>query len=107
MAEHYASGVWHVGQGNDEQFVQKWTEFLQWSRENYPSMVVAKLLHDKGVPGRYMSYSEWADESSRDAWKQDPEFRTRIGACVALCEDMHGADYDVAASVSAQHLVVK
>ena len=23
MAEHYASGVWHVRQGNDEQFVQK------------------------------------------------------------------------------------
>ncbi|MEV7136485.1 antibiotic biosynthesis monooxygenase family protein [Arthrobacter sp. NPDC093128] len=82
MAGHYASGVWHVRQGNDEQFVQKWTEFLQWSRENYPSMVVARLLHDKGVPGRYMSYSEWTDESSRDAWKQDPEFRTRFGARV-------------------------
>ena len=107
MAEHYASGVWHVKQGNHDEFVQKWTEFLQWSRENYPSMLVAKLLRDKGSPGRYMSYSEWADEPSRDAWKQDPGFRTRIGACVALCEDMHGADYDVAASVSAQRQAAK
>lgn len=107
MAEHYASGVWHVKQGNDGQFVQKWTEFLQWSREYYPSMVVAKLLHDKGAPGRYLSYSEWSDETSRDAWKQDPEFWTLIGACVALCEDMHGADYDVAAIVSSQHQAIK
>ncbi|WP_285290139.1 hypothetical protein [Arthrobacter sp. ISL-72] len=33
--------------------------------------------------------------------------RTRIGACVALCEDMHGADYDVAATVSAQRQAAK
>ncbi|MGY2744997.1 antibiotic biosynthesis monooxygenase family protein [Pseudarthrobacter sp. O4] len=99
MAEHYASGVWHVKQGNDEEFVGRWTEFLQWSRANYPSMVVANLLRDGGVPGRYMSFSEWTDEASRDAWKQDPEFKNRFGACVALCEDMHGADYDLAVSV--------
>lgn len=99
MADHYASGVWHVKQGNDEEFVQRWTEFLQWSRENYPSMVVANLLRDRGVAGRYMSFSEWTDDAARDAWKQAPEFKTRFGACAALCEDMHGADYDLAVSV--------
>lgn len=99
MAEHFASGVWHVKLGNDDEFVQRWKEFLQWSRENYPSMVVAKLLRDSGSEGHYISFSEWTDEASRNAWKQEPEFKARIGACVALCEDMRGADYELAASV--------
>jgi heme-degrading monooxygenase HmoA len=99
MGEHFASGVWHVKQGNDDEFVARWTEFLEWSKASYPSMVVANLLRDRGTAGRYISYSEWSDEASRNEWKQAPEFKARMGACVALCEDMHGADYDLAASV--------
>jgi quinol monooxygenase YgiN len=99
MAEHYASGVWQVKEGKDEEFVERWKEFLQWSRANHPSMVVANLLRDRGTTGHYLSFSEWSDAASRDAWKQDPGFKTHIGACVALCENMHGADYDLAATV--------
>jgi heme-degrading monooxygenase HmoA len=99
MAEHYASGVWQVKLGNDDEFVERWKEFLQWSRENYPALVVAKLLRDSGTAGRYITFSEWTDEASRNAWKQEPEFKARIGAFVALCEDMRGADYELAATV--------
>jgi len=99
MAEHYASGVWQVKDGKDEEFVKRWTEFLQWSRENFPAMVGAKLLRDRNTAGHYVSFSEWTDPASRDAWKQAPDFKTRITACVELCEKMHGADYDLAATV--------
>ena len=99
MAEHYASGVWQVKEGKDEEFVKRWTEFLQWSRENFPAMVEANLLRDRNTAGHYVSFSEWTDAASRDAWKQAPDFKARIGACVQLCDNMQGADYDLAVTV--------
>lgn len=105
MALCYASGTWQVKEGREEEFIERWREFLEWTRETFPAMRVANLLRDSGVPGHYLSFSEWADESSRQAWKQAPDFETHIGACVALCENMTGADYDVALSVGAQTTV--
>ena len=99
MADHYASGTWQVTEGRDQEFINRWTEFLQWSRANYPSIVVANLIRDRRVPGHYVSFAEWTDEASRDAWKQNPEFATHFDACVALCEHMSGADFDRVATV--------
>lgn len=99
MAENYASGTWQVKAGREPEFVQRWTEFLQWTRKDHPAMLVATLLRDRTVPGHYVSFAEWTDVQSRDAWKQSPEFAARIAACRALCEDMTGSDYDRAATV--------
>ena len=99
MAEHYASGTWNVRPGCEQDFVERWTEFLQWTRTDYPSMLAATLIRDRRVPGHYLSFAEWADEHSRAAWRAAPEFQARLGACRALCEDMGGADYDRVATV--------
>jgi hypothetical protein len=32
MAEHYASGTWHVKQGKEEEFIERWTEVAFRSR---------------------------------------------------------------------------
>jgi heme-degrading monooxygenase HmoA len=94
MAELYASGTWQVTEGKEEEFVQRWTEFLTWSRRTHPGLRVAHLMRDDEQPGHYLSISEWADEASRAAWRQAPEFRELYGACVALCETSRGADYE-------------
>lgn len=99
MAEHYASGTWHVMEGRTEEFVQRWTEFLQWTRKDHPAMLSATLLRDRGVPGHFVSFAEWTDEQARAQWKQDPEFATHFGACRELCEHMTGSDYDRAVTV--------
>jgi len=46
-----------------------------------------------------VSFAEWTDEASRNAWKQSPEFAARISACRALCDEFHGSDYHRATSV--------
>lgn len=99
MAEHYASGTWQVKPGLEQEFVQRWTEFLQWTRKDHPAMLVATLLRDQAAPGHFVSFAEWTDEQSRDAWKQSLEFGARFAACRALCQDMTGSDYDRAVSV--------
>jgi len=51
MTEHYGSGTWYVKAGNEEEFVQRWSEFITWSRSTHPAMLAASLLHDRALPG--------------------------------------------------------
>jgi quinol monooxygenase YgiN len=99
MAEHYASGTWQVKAGLEQEFVERWTEFLQWTRKDHPAMLAATLLRDRSVPGHFVSFAEWADEQSRSAWKESPDFAAHFGACRALCEHMTGSDYDREVSI--------
>jgi heme-degrading monooxygenase HmoA len=94
MTDHYASGNWNVKAGQEKEFVQKWTEFVTWSRSTQPAMLEASLLHDLTAPGHYVSMSGWTDAAARAHWRESPEFVERFGACVALCEDATGSEYD-------------
>ncbi|HEX9775199.1 MAG TPA: antibiotic biosynthesis monooxygenase family protein [Actinomycetota bacterium] len=99
MAEHFASGNWQVGAGKEGEFVERWTEFLQWTRKSHPGLVRATLLRDGSDPSHFVSFAEWADEGARGAWKQSPEFADLFNACRSLCEDFHGGDYDRLATI--------
>ena len=33
----YASGNWLVTSGSEDEFVSRWTDFLQWTREDLPT----------------------------------------------------------------------
>ena len=99
MTDHYAAGTWHVTDGSQDEFVQKWTELLEWTREEFPAMTEGLLIHDRNDAGHYFSFTGWDDEASRDAWKQSDGFKQRMGACRELCDRMVGSDYDLAASV--------
>jgi len=99
MAEYYSSGNWQVTAGREDEFVEKWTQFLQETRKNHAAMLVGTLLRDQTVPGHFVSIAEWADEASRATWKSSPEFAAGLGACKALCDTFTGSDYARAATI--------
>lgn len=99
MAEHFASGNWHVKKGNEEEFVERWKEFLQWTHDTQKSLVSANLIRDERDPSHFISFAEWGDSAARDAWRDEPGFAERFAACRALCEDFYGGDYGRAVSV--------
>lgn len=94
MAGTYASGRWQVQTGHEEEFIQRWREFLEWTRQDHPAMVDASLLRGTAEPGEFLSFSEWEDADARARWKNDPEFAQKMAACRALCEHMAGNDYE-------------
>lgn len=94
MTDYYASGTWQVTPGREEQFVQRWTEFLTWSRDTFPSLVEAHLLRDSSVPDHFVSFAAWSEPADRAAWKQSDGFAERFMACRALCDTMSGSDYE-------------
>ena len=90
---HYASGNRHVIPGKEREFVERWTEFLQWTRSSHPALVSATLIREGTDEGHFVSFAQWHDTSARDAWKQDPAFMERFSACRSLCQDFYGSDY--------------
>jgi len=99
MSEAFASGSWTVAAGNEEAFVARWTEFLEWTQAENAGFQYARLLQDTANPRHYISLARWDDAATRGAWKARPEFAQRMGACRALCDDMQGADYDSAVEI--------
>jgi len=94
MGEPMASGNWHVKEGKEQEFIERWQEFLGWTRDTQPGLVGASLMRDQADGAHFISDSEWKDADTRDAWRQEEGFAKGFAACRALCDDFYGGDYE-------------
>jgi heme-degrading monooxygenase HmoA len=97
--QNMASGDWQVRRGSEDEFIARWTEFLEWTKASAPGFLGARLIRDTEQPTHFVSFAEWESGAARQSWRRLPEFASKMGACRALCEDMKGGDYDVAVVV--------
>ncbi|MEU8528729.1 MULTISPECIES: putative quinol monooxygenase [Streptomyces] len=98
-SKFWASGNWRVSEGKEDEFVERWTAFLTWTKKDNEGFRFARLIRDAGEPGHFISFASWSDEESMAAWKTKPEFGEHFGACKALCDEMRAGSYVLAVSV--------
>jgi heme-degrading monooxygenase HmoA len=98
IGEHYASGNWHVNAGSENEFIARWQTFITESAKTAEGFGSARLLRDGDDRRRFLSFSDWADAASREAWKSSPAFKKGLAACRELCDEFVGWDYSQAAS---------
>jgi heme-degrading monooxygenase HmoA len=98
MAETYTSGLWLVKDGEEDAFVQAWTDFVEWGR-GFPGSGTFRLVRDLEVPRRYVSFAPWESFEAQRGWKEDPEFRERIGRVRAHCDEFEPSTLELAAEV--------
>ena len=55
--QSYSSGEWSVRAGSEEQFVERWTTFTEWSLDNAPGAVSFVLVRSTEVPSKFLSES--------------------------------------------------
>ena len=91
----YSSGNWLVKQGQEGEFVQRWRDFLEWTRDNAPGFKSATLMRFADDPRRFVSVGLWENEKARADWKTPGEFRQKLDAARNLCEEFVGGDYNV------------
>src|SRR5688572_6548150 len=99
MAEPFASGNWTVKEGRQDEFEDRWLDFLQWTRKEHPGLVVARLISDDNNSQHYISMAEWESNDARKAWQNSDGFAQRFGACRALCDSFTGGSFSLAAMV--------
>jgi heme-degrading monooxygenase HmoA len=99
MTETYTSGTWVVRPGEEDAFVQAWTEFVTWASD-MPGSGTFRLVRDLDDATHYMSFAPWESFDAQSRWKQLPEFRERIGRVRAHCEDFQPTTYELVTTVS-------
>ncbi len=92
---NWASGNWTVTEGNEETFVARWQEFLEWTRAEATGFVSAHLVRDRKDPRHFISVAQWVSVDDTAAWRLLPGFGPRFSACRELCDDLHASDYIV------------
>jgi heme-degrading monooxygenase HmoA len=98
MTETYTSGSWVVKPGEDDAFVEAWTEFVTWASE-MPGSGTFRLTRDLDQPSHYVSFAPWESFEAQQAWKQLPEFRERIGRVRSHCEDFQPSTLELVTTV--------
>ena len=99
MESPYASGNWVVTPGCEKKFVERWTDFLEWTRSSFAELRSAQLIQDAEDPRHFVSFASWNNADAMQIWRARPEFAEKLDACRALCEDFRGASYTLAAMV--------
>ena len=98
--QSYSSGSWLVRAGSEEEFIERWTTFAEWSLNNAPGAESAVLVRDAAETRRFLSLGTWENQEAMEAWRQMPEFSELLGQCRELCEDFEFHQYTFAASPS-------
>jgi heme-degrading monooxygenase HmoA len=98
IGQPYTSGRWLVRAGSEEDFIERWTNFTQWSLKNAPGAESFVLIQDSGDPRRFLSFGAWDSPEAVTAWRQRPEFAELLGECRALCEEFEPHDYKLVAT---------
>ncbi|MFG2334702.1 antibiotic biosynthesis monooxygenase family protein [Streptomyces sp. NPDC048604] len=98
-SKFWQSGSWRVSEGKEDEFVERWTAFLTWTKKENDGFLFARLIRDTAAQGHFVSFASWRDAESIAAWKSRPEFGEHFGACKALCDEMQASGYVLAVSV--------
>jgi heme-degrading monooxygenase HmoA len=77
MDAHYTHTTWHVGDGNQEEFVRRWAEWAEWSRRQ-GLVEDALLLRDTEDPQRFVSFGPWESVAAIAGWRALLGYQERV-----------------------------
>lgn len=97
--KHWSSGSWQVREGKADEFVERWREFLTWTKEANKGLLGARLIRNLSSPSTFVSFAAWEDLDSMRAWQGSPEFAERFSACRELCDDMQSGGYELTCDI--------
>jgi quinol monooxygenase YgiN len=94
----YNSGEWLVRAGSEEEFVERWTTFTEWSLNDAPGAVSFVLVRSTEDPRKFLCLGTWESQDAREAWRQMPRMQELLGRCRELCEEFESHLYTLASS---------
>jgi heme-degrading monooxygenase HmoA len=98
--QSYSSGEWLVREGSEEEFIERWTTFIEWSLNNAPGAESFVLVRSTDEPRRFLSLGAWENQEAQKRWRQMPQMQELLSGCRELCEDFETHQYTLAASPS-------
>jgi heme-degrading monooxygenase HmoA len=96
----YSSGEWLVQAGSEEEFVERWTTFIEWSLDNAEGAESFVLVRSTEEARKFLSLGAWESQEAQEAWRGMPRMQELLGQCRELCEEFEFHPYTLVASPS-------
>jgi heme-degrading monooxygenase HmoA len=77
MEKPYTHTTWRVRAGSEDEFVKRWSEWVDWShREGLEAP--ALLLRDLENPQAFISFGPWANTAAVRSWRALAGYQERV-----------------------------
>lgn len=86
MQRFYTHGTWKVKKGKEQEFIDAWSAFADWTKAQYPR-AAGTLLQDLDDPTVFHSFGPWESREEIEEWRRQPGFAERVDQMKALLED--------------------
>jgi heme-degrading monooxygenase HmoA len=96
MEELYTHTTWRVTAGNEDEFVVRWNDWVDWShREGLAAQ--ALLLRDLDEPRTFVSFGLWEDLSAIRNWRALAGYQERVARLSEVVESFEPRTLEVVA----------
>jgi heme-degrading monooxygenase HmoA len=96
MAETYTHTTWRVKPGQEEEFIRRWKEWIDWSHLQGLGPR-ARLLRDAESPSTFVSFGPWMSPDAVKNWRAAAGYHERVAAMQELLEGFEPRTLDVVA----------
>ena len=94
MDAPYTHTTWHVRAGQEGEFVPRWGEWVDWSREQGLA-APAMLLRDVDSPTTFISFGPWESMSAVRNWRALPGYQEQVGRLRDVIDDFEPRTLEV------------
>jgi heme-degrading monooxygenase HmoA len=85
MGTPFTHTTWQVRPGLEDEFVERWREWAEWSHRQ-GLRAHARLLRDVESPGTFVSFGPWETIASVRTWRGESGYHERVAALQELVE---------------------
>lgn len=94
----WTTGTWRVKPGREDEFVDAWREFAEWSKGQFPADR-AWLLRRRDEPNVFLSVGPWPTDEIVEEWRGSAGFRERIGRIREMLDGFEPQSLDEAVRI--------
>jgi heme-degrading monooxygenase HmoA len=96
METTYTHTTWHVQPGREDEFVERWREWVDWSRrEGFEAH--ALLLRDLESQQTFVSLGPWESVATVRNWRALPGYEERVERLSEVVESFEPRTLEIAA----------
>jgi heme-degrading monooxygenase HmoA len=96
----FSMAIWDVKRGMEDEFVDAWRSFAEWTSRNERGALGVQLLRERAFPQRFVTIGPWKDVDSLKEWRESSEFTEFFERAKKLCTDIRPMTLDAVASIS-------
>jgi heme-degrading monooxygenase HmoA len=82
----YTYADWLIHEGREDEFVEAWTRFVDWSLDGDSGALGGMLLRDGSEPRRFISLGPWTSAEAAQSFFANPELQERPAPFRELAE---------------------